>query len=753
MARSELLQHELSNDLRKVAPGRAQYTHLLDPTDGSVLDDIIVWWLAEDVFDVMPNASNTVRVRDAIGGEDTTATRAVVAVQGPLARHRLATVSGEAAAVPRFRVTRFSFAGAECVAAGTGYTGEDGVECAVPVEAATEFWRALLDAGVSPAGLGARDTLRLEAGLPLHGHELGPGITPLQAGLGWVVGWDKGDFRGRRPLEHERAGGPRRMLRGLVAEGRQPPRDGATVLALETAVGTVTSGNFSPVLGRGIAMALLDTDRGVAVAVGTELAVDVRGRHIGAHVVELPFVGAGTTRVRNRGDAVSGYTPHTDADIASMLGFLGLSSLDELFDVVPAALRLAGGLDLPAGMPEPDVFSRMQDLAAANRPCGRDLVCFAGGGAYDHEVPPVTRALASRSEFVTSYTPYQPEVAQGVLQAVFEFQTLVARLSGMEVSNASLYDGAASLVEAVNLAYGATGRQDVWVSHGVNPTWRDVLMTFAAGTGHRVHDVPLAAGATDWAATAFEGGDEPGAVVVVLPQLPRVPRRHRRGPRRLRPDGRPARGGVRPHLRRHPAFAGRLGGRRGGGGGPGAGHAAELRRPVPRVVRLHEGPRAASAGTAGGRDRRRRGAPRLRDDPACPRAGHPAGEGDLQRLHQPDAHGRDRGDPAGLAGDHGYRRGGAALGASGALLPRRAGDPGGRASHDRPRAARVRPPPPASTPRWWSNAWPTRASWPASRSIRATPRAAPTGFSVAVTERRTRAEIDAFASTFEKAVR
>jgi len=215
---------------------------------------------------------------------------------------------------------------------------------------------------------------------------------------------------------------------------------------------------------------------------------------------------------------VSGYTPHTDADITSMLGFLGLSSLDELFDVVPAALRLAGGLDLPVGVPEPDVFAHMQDLAAANRPCGRDLVCFAGAGAYDHEVPPVTRALASRSEFVTSYTPYQPEVAQGVLQAVFEFQTLVARLSGLAVSNASLYDGAASLVEAVNLAYGATGRQDVWVSHGVNPTWRDVLMTFAAGTGHRVHDVPLAGGTTDWAATAFNGADDPpGAVVVAYP--------------------------------------------------------------------------------------------------------------------------------------------------------------------------------------------------------------------------------------------
>jgi len=214
---------------------------------------------------------------------------------------------------------------------------------------------------------------------------------------------------------------------------------------------------------------------------------------------------------------VSGYTPHTEADVASMLGFLGLSSLDDLFAVVPEALRLAGGLDLPVGVPEPDVFAHMEELAAANRPCGRDLVCFAGAGAYDHEVPPVTRALASRSEFVTSYTPYQPEVAQGVLQAVFEFQTLVARLSGLEVSNASLYDGAASLVEAVNLAVGATGRSDVWVSHGINPSWREVLVTFAAGTGHRVHDVPLANGLTDWAAGVFDDLADPGAVVVGYP--------------------------------------------------------------------------------------------------------------------------------------------------------------------------------------------------------------------------------------------
>ena len=214
---------------------------------------------------------------------------------------------------------------------------------------------------------------------------------------------------------------------------------------------------------------------------------------------------------------MSGYTPHTDTDIASMLGFLGLSSLDELFAVVPDALRLAGGLDMPLGAPEPDVFAHLQDLAAANRPCGRDLVCFAGAGAYDHEVPPVTRALASRSEFVTSYTPYQPEVAQGVLQAVFEFQTLVARLSGLAISNASLYDGAASLVEAVNLAVGATGRQEVWVSHGVNPSWREVLETFAVGTGHLIRNIPLVGGNTDWAATVFDDAADPADVVVSYP--------------------------------------------------------------------------------------------------------------------------------------------------------------------------------------------------------------------------------------------
>ncbi len=287
----ELLQRELSNDLHKIAPGRAQYTHLLDPVDASVVDDLIVWWLEGEIFDVMPNASNTARVRDAIGGSDTTSARAVVAIQGPHARERLREISPEAASVGRFHVTRFAWEGFDCVAAGTGYTGEDGVECAVPIEGADSFWNAVVATGVVPAGLGARDTLRLEAGLPLHGHELGPGITPLQAGLGWVVGWSKGCFRGREALELERAAGPRRHLVGLVAEGRQPPREHARVLAEGDSVGEVTSGNFSPVLERGIAMAFVDTVKGVSE--GDHVAIEVRARTIEGEVVSLPFVRAG----------------------------------------------------------------------------------------------------------------------------------------------------------------------------------------------------------------------------------------------------------------------------------------------------------------------------------------------------------------------------------------------------------------------------------------------------------------------------
>jgi len=185
--------------------------------------------------------------------------------------------------VKRFHVAPVDGIG---VVAGTGYTGEDGVELAVPAERAADVWHALVDAGAVPAGLGARDTLRLEAGLPLHGHELGPGITPLQAGLGWVVSWDKGPFRGRDALAAERERGVARRLRGIATEGRRPPRADQAVLVDGERAGVVTSGNFSPMLGHGIALAFVPPD----VKEGAPVAVEVRpGETLAGTVVPTPF--------------------------------------------------------------------------------------------------------------------------------------------------------------------------------------------------------------------------------------------------------------------------------------------------------------------------------------------------------------------------------------------------------------------------------------------------------------------------------
>jgi glycine dehydrogenase subunit 1 len=210
---------------------------------------------------------------------------------------------------------------------------------------------------------------------------------------------------------------------------------------------------------------------------------------------------------------MANYLPHTESEVAEMLAFLGMETLDDLFAHIPTSLRIAGGLNLAPGRSEPDVADQISHYASRNKSTA-DLLCFAGGGAYDHEVPAVVRALASRSEFVTAYTPYQPEVAQGVLQAIFEYQTMIARLAGLPIANASLYDGATALVEAVNMAAAATKRSKLVISAGVHPHWRQVVRTFARGTGHDLVIAPLRDGVTDWSAVDCT---EAAAVVASYP--------------------------------------------------------------------------------------------------------------------------------------------------------------------------------------------------------------------------------------------
>jgi glycine dehydrogenase subunit 1 len=177
------------------------------------------------------------------------------------------------------------------------------------------------------------------------------------------------------------------------------------------------------------------------------------------------------------------FAPHTDDDVRQMLDRIGLERLDQLFEQIPPSVRLDRPLGIPDGVSEMEIVADLRSMAARNLDADR-LVCFAGAGAYDHYVPSVVWALAGRSEFYTSYTPYQPELSQGVLQALFEYQSMIAELTALDVSNASLYDGATALAEAVNLARSVPGRERVLVSAGVDPRYVDTLRTHGRGAGY-----------------------------------------------------------------------------------------------------------------------------------------------------------------------------------------------------------------------------------------------------------------------------
>jgi glycine cleavage system T protein (aminomethyltransferase) len=292
----ELLQRVLSNDLSKLAVGGAQYS-LICREDGGVLDDTFTYRPAPDRYLTVTNASNHERDlawiaehADGLDCEvlDRAADYAMLAVQGPRARELVAArTDGELP--PRMGTAELSVAGAGALACGTGYTGEDGVELLLAPDAAGAVWDALVGAGATPAGLGARDTLRTEMGYPLHGQDLSLDITPLQARSGWAVGWKKDAFWGRDALLAEKADGPARLLRGLESLDRGIPRAHMPVLsATGEVVGEVTSGTFSPTRRVGIGLALVATAAGVDD--GDELEIDVRGRRSRVRVVRPPFV-------------------------------------------------------------------------------------------------------------------------------------------------------------------------------------------------------------------------------------------------------------------------------------------------------------------------------------------------------------------------------------------------------------------------------------------------------------------------------
>jgi len=287
----------LTGDLDRIGPGQAQYTLLCNP-DGGVVDDLIAYVTGSDEVLLVPNAANAsavvaalhVGAPDGVQVVDLHHQQAVLALQGPRADEVLAA-AGVDVDLAYMAFARVLVGRTPVIVCRTGYTGERGYELVVPADGALAVWDALVAAGepsgLRPAGLGARDTLRTEMGYPLHGQDLSPSITPLQARVGWAVGWGKPSFVGADALRAEKEAGPTRLLRGLRAEGRGIPRAGMVVRDAEgVEVGTVTSGTFSPTLRTGIALALLDA----AVAPDADVTVDVRSRRETFRVVKPPFV-------------------------------------------------------------------------------------------------------------------------------------------------------------------------------------------------------------------------------------------------------------------------------------------------------------------------------------------------------------------------------------------------------------------------------------------------------------------------------
>jgi aminomethyltransferase len=292
----------LTNALDRIGPGQAQYTLCCDDASGGVVDDLIVYLRSDDDVLLVPNAANCAEVARRLSAAapagiavtDLHERYAVLAVQGPQSDDVLAEL-GLPVGHPYMSFVDTTWNGSAVTVCRTGYTGERGYELLPAAEGAPALWEALLAAVRSreglPCGLGARDTLRTEMGYPLHGHELSLEITPVQARVGWAVGWRKPAFWGRDLLLAERERGADRQAWGLLALERGVPRADLTVLgASGDPVGRTTSGTFSPTLKQGVALALLDR----SVSEGDEVSVDVRGRSLRCRVVRPPFVKVAT---------------------------------------------------------------------------------------------------------------------------------------------------------------------------------------------------------------------------------------------------------------------------------------------------------------------------------------------------------------------------------------------------------------------------------------------------------------------------
>lgn len=483
----QFIQYLITNDVSNLKADEILYSPMCYE-NGTTVDDLLVYKRGQNDYLLIINAGNidkdyewivenskkfnveTKNISDKV---------AQLALQGPLAEEILSKLTNQDLSQIEFYKFKqnVDVCGEPCIVSRTGYTGEDGFEIYCDKNVAQKIWNDILEEGkerVVPAGLGARDTLRSEVNLPLYGHEISEEIPPLEAGLSIFVKLDKDDFIGKDSLKALKESGNARKLVAFELTGKGMIRGGYDVEIDGEVVGFVTTGLKSPTLDKFIGMAIIDSDK---ARVGQEIGIRVRKKLVPAVIVKRPFYKKQYKKeeVKVKEYKQYPYIPATNEDEQKMLKACNVSSIDDLFSDIPDDLKLNRDLNLDESKSELEVSEIITKMADKNID---DLTCFLGAGAYDHYIPSLIKSITSRSEFYTAYTPYQAEISQGTLQSIFEFQSMIAEITKMDIANASMYDGATAAVEACIMAVGKTRRNKIVVPKTVHPETRQILKTY-----------------------------------------------------------------------------------------------------------------------------------------------------------------------------------------------------------------------------------------------------------------------------------
>ena len=483
----QFIQYLITNDVSNLKADEILYSPMCYE-NGTTVDDLLVYKRGQNDYLLIINAGNidkdyewivenskkfnveTKNISDKV---------AQLALQGPLAEEILSKLTNQDLSQIEFYKFKqnVDVCGEPCIVSRTGYTGEDGFEIYCDKNVAQKIWNAILEEGkerVVPAGLGARDTLRSEVNLPLYGHEISEEIPPLEAGLSIFVKLDKDDFIGKDSLKALKESGNARKLVAFELTGKGMVRGGYDVEIDGEVVGFVTTGLKSPTLDKFIGMAIIDSDK---ARVGQEIGIRVRKKLVPAVIVKRPFYKKQYKKeeVKVKEYKQYHYIPATHEDEQKMLKACNVSSIDDLLSDIPDDLKLNRDLNLDESKSELEVSEIITKMADKNID---DLTCFLGAGAYDHYIPSLIKSITSRSEFYTAYTPYQAEISQGTLQSIFEFQSMIAEITKMDIANASMYDGATAAIEACIMAVGKTRRNKIVVPKTVHPETRQILKTY-----------------------------------------------------------------------------------------------------------------------------------------------------------------------------------------------------------------------------------------------------------------------------------